>query len=75
MMDIVDVVMIVVILLFVAFVVVACIFTVHMVQTKKLCLENGWRNYSITWDLQKFCIREENEYEIVKPLSEILAEK
>lgn len=31
-------------------------------------LNAGWRESSITWDLQAFCAREENEYEIVVPL-------
>ena len=43
-------------------------------RVQKLCLQHGWANHGVTWDLQGFCIREENEYEIVKPLSEILAE-
>lgn len=41
----------------------------------KACLLHGWRDSMITWDFQGFCAREENEYEIVKPLSEIVAQE
>lgn len=41
-------------------------------RADKLCLEQGWANSKVTWDLTTYCIREENEYEIVKPLEAIL---
>ena len=44
-------------------------------KLEKKCLLYGWKDYSVTWDFQKYCIREENEYEIVKPLEEIINTK
>ncbi len=37
------------------------------------CLEYGYANHSVTWNFKGYCIREENEYEIVKPLSELIS--
>lgn len=38
------------------------------------CLEHGWSETSITFGLQCYCTREEDAYDIVRPLSEIIAE-
>ena len=40
--------------------------------TQSKCLELGWASSEITWNFQAYCIREENEYEITKPLKELL---
>jgi len=40
-------------------------------NVQKTCLEAGWRDYEVTWDYSAFCVREENEYEIVIPLSQV----
>lgn len=40
--------------------------------TEAKCLKNGWKDYRVSIGLQKYCVREENEYEITKPLSEVL---
>ena len=41
------------------------------VITEIQCLELGWKDSHTTWNLKQYCSREENEYEITKPLSEI----
>ena len=43
----------------------------YLMYAEKECLSRGWKESSVTWDLTIYCIREENEYEIVRPLSEI----
>lgn len=35
------------------------------------CLKLGWRNSIVVWNFEQYCIREENEYEITKPLKEL----
>lgn len=48
------------------------IIGINEVITNQKCLELGWRDGEITWNFQAYCIREENEYEITKPLKELL---
>jgi len=36
------------------------------------CLSNGWANASVDYKLNGYCAREENEYEIIRPLEDIL---
>lgn len=51
-------------------------FTIFMAisaQTKRACLRAGWKDNEVTWNLERYCIREENEYEITKPLATIQA--
>jgi len=48
------------------------IFAPRSLYVDAKCKELGWKNSSITWNLKAYCIREENEYEITKPLSELL---
>ncbi len=45
---------------------------IYSLTTEQICLENGWKEGVITWNLQRYCSREENEYEITKPLKEII---
>lgn len=54
------------------------IFAIYMiiigiteVITNQKCLELGWRDGETTWNFQTYCSREENEYEITKPLKEL----
>lgn len=55
--------------------IILAILLVAFARAEKLCLEHGWKDSKVTWGLTAYCIREENEYEIVKPLKVILAEK
>ena len=41
-------------------------------STDALCAQNGWRDSKVTWNFQRYCIREENEYEIIVPLYKIM---
>lgn len=59
---------------FVLFFIYSLVFIVIYSTTEQLCLENGWKEGIITWNFQRYCGREENEYEIVKPLKEIIKE-
>ena len=43
-------------------------------DTSQKCRAAGWGEASITWNLEKYCHREENEFEITKPLNEVLQE-
>ena len=52
----------------IAFVVWMAAFMMLSVTTEARCLEAGWAKASVTYNLRRFCIREENEYEITKPL-------
>lgn len=44
-------------------------------RAEKLCLQHGWKDAKVTWDLTAYCVREENEYEIVKPLAVIMGKE
>lgn len=44
------------------------------VRDTAICLEHGWALTRTTWKLESFCIREENEYEIVKSVIEVVNE-
>ncbi len=46
-------------------------FIVTDARTQANCLRQGWANHTVTWNLVGYCIREENEYEITVPLSEL----
>jgi hypothetical protein len=38
------------------------------------CLRYGWSETRVTVGLQCYCVREEGAYDIVRPLSDIIAE-
>ncbi len=38
------------------------------------CLELGWRTGLLNWKLEGYCTRQENEYDITRPLKELEAE-
>ena len=69
-----DVAATVVIALVLAIIIYAAVFTVCVAKTELACAQEGWRDYTVTWNLEQFCVREENEYEIIKPLGEIRGE-
>lgn len=52
----------------------AVVFGLKTFITESTCLSYGWKDAKIDWRLKGYCIREENEYEIVKPLNEIKGE-
>lgn len=58
----------------VIFIIWAVAAFVSIIIVESQCLAYGWADANITWYLKGYCIREENEYEITRPLSEILAE-
>lgn len=43
--------------------------------TEIYCLRAGWADSAVTVTLEPYCIREENEYEITKPLWKVLQEE
>ena len=61
-------------LLALAIVVYALAFMVVAAKTEAVCAQHGWRDYTVTWNFTQYCVREENEYEIIKPLHEIVEE-
>ncbi len=44
------------------------VYAIKIFDTEAKCAELGWANSKVTWNLQSYCIREENEYEITTPL-------
>lgn len=42
---------------------------------ERQCLAHGWAGSKVTFALEQYCIREENEYEITKPLRDIVEGK
>jgi hypothetical protein len=52
----------------VAFIAVAGYFGL---TTDARCKARGWREGSVTWNLQRYCITRTDQSDIVKPLSEI----
>lgn len=42
------------------------------ISNEAICLEHGWASSKTTYTLKGYCIRKENEYEITKPLLEIV---
>lgn len=50
-------------------------YLIQAARADQQCAELGWRDYKIIWNLKAFCIREENEYEIIRPLKELLNER
>lgn len=48
------------------------VIVVRDLNIQRQCLLAGYANHSTTWNLQGFCIREENEWEITVPLRDIL---
>lgn len=65
---------VVVALVILAIVVYAVAFTIDMAKTELACARHGWAGYKVTWNFESYCLREENEYEIVRPLIDILEE-
>ena len=55
------------------FIVYGLTFVVQDARVHLQCLDYGYANHSVAWNLRAYCIREENEYEIVKPLSELIS--
>jgi len=51
---------------------IGCAHLTTFLWAEKHCLMHGWKDAKVTWDLTAYCIREENEYEIVRPLSEVM---
>lgn len=49
-------------------------YGVLMAYTNSKCLEYSYKEARVSYDFSLYCIREENEYEIVKPLREIGSE-
>lgn len=60
--------------LFILFLLYAGICGVRGMVADAQCLEHGWKDARLDWRLRAYCIREENEYEIVRPLHEVLKE-
>jgi hypothetical protein len=56
------------------FVIAMVVYLPIGLETNRQCLKYGWKTGEVTWDLRRYCIREENEYEVVKPLPEIIEE-
>lgn len=54
------------------FLLAVLIYMTFAFATNQKCLEAGWRSSEVTWNLQQYCSREENEYEITKPLKKVL---
>ena len=55
----------------VIFLIYCIILAIVALDTDAKCLALGWKEAHITWDFKRYCSREENEYEITKPLEEI----
>ena len=53
-------------------VVVALTLFVVSIQVEKKCLDLGYANHKVTYTLEGYCIREENEYEITVPLRDLI---
>lgn len=51
----------------------AMLFANFYVQAR--CLDAGWASYNVSITLSGYCIREENEYEITRPLREVLNDR
>ena len=65
-------VMVFFLLLFVVFLAWALASIPVMMGAESLCLEAGYPRATVTWNWKTYCVREENEYEIVKPLRDVL---
>ena len=61
----------VMLVLVILFVISVFCFMGYFMITQQQCLSNGYKETKITWNLEQYWIREENEYEIVKSLNEI----
>ena len=59
----------------VLFILLLAAYMVVDVKVEADCLSHGWKDSKVDWKFEAYCIREENEYEIVKPLSEILEQQ
>jgi len=60
------------VLVIVAFFLIVVVSCTAEVKCSNACLRFGWRDSKMTYpDLGCYCVREENEYEIVKPLWEL----
>lgn len=51
---------------------IAFMFKVASVEAQ--CYQHGWADYKVAWNFNSYCLREENEYEIIRPLADILEE-
>jgi hypothetical protein len=61
-------------LLIIGFVIFFLFITIYIIvsaDTAQKCLLLGWKSSAVTWNFQRYCSREENEFEITKPLEEI----
>ena len=56
----------------VLFMVFVCVYGAIMLDTEQQCLSHGWRDYEVTWNLEKYCIKEIDETEHTIPLSEVI---
>jgi len=54
----------------VGFVVYLCVFAVVTVATEAKCLRAGYPTTHVAWSFEKYCTREENEYEVTVTLEE-----
>ena len=54
--------------------IIAIVFMPLQMTAESKCKALGWKNSSVTWDLIQYCHRQENEYDITKPLSELTPE-
>lgn len=55
--------------------IVLAVYRLYGVIVDQRCLAAGWKASKVTWNFEAYCVREENEYEITTPLSQILEEK
>ena len=52
-------------------VIVFLVWSAFTLSVEQQCLSHGWKEGRVTWNLERYCIREENEYEITRLLSDI----
>jgi len=62
---------VILVMLLLLYTLVHCIATINVDAE---CLRHGWKDSRVDWRFRSYCIREENEYEIVAPLSEVIGE-
>lgn len=62
-------------LIFIALVIIwIVLFLVMTADVEAKCLKLGWADYAVAFNLKQYCIREENEYEITVPLSDVISD-
>jgi hypothetical protein len=58
-------------MLMVLFLIVYFVHAGVSLLVQQRCLRQGYADSKVTWTFEGYCIREENEYEIVVPLREL----